>query len=49
MERESSKQQEQQLIMYRGNPIRLLAGFFNRNFTDQEWHDLSKVLKGENF
>lgn len=37
---------EKQLITYKGNPIRLINRFFNRNFAGQrEWYDIFKALK----
>jgi len=38
-----------QLVMYKGNPIRLFADFSTEVLqARREWHDIFKVLKGKN-
>ena len=40
---------EMQQVMYKGNPIRLLADFSAETLQDtREWHDIFQVLKGKN-
>ena len=41
---------EKQLIMYKGNPIRLLADFSAENLQARmDWHDIFQGLKEKNF